>query len=125
MSRVTAVLTRTGRAAAGMTLAALVARVGLPALGALVFLAVLAAGVGCWVVGDDARAVRVSRVLLAWRGNPGCLNADIGVAAQDPQGLVQVSVPAQPVGGGYNPGPSRTSAGGPSDAEQADSADDL
>jgi hypothetical protein len=49
------------------------AGLGLPAFGALVFLAVLAAGVACWVIGSGDRTERVSRVLLAWRGDPGCL----------------------------------------------------
>jgi hypothetical protein len=53
----------------------LLARLGLPAIGALVFLTVLAAGVACWVLGSDDRAARVSRVLLAWRGNPSCLGS--------------------------------------------------
>jgi hypothetical protein len=43
-----------------------VALIGLPALGALIFLTIL-------VIGSDARTERVSRVLLAWRGNVGCL----------------------------------------------------
>ena len=66
--------------AAGIAPAALVARLGLPALGALVFLAVLTAGVTCWLLGSDARTARVSRVLLAWRGNPGCLASGSTVA---------------------------------------------
>ena len=66
-------LRRAGKVAAGVVPAALVAGLGLPALGTLVFLAVLAAGVACWVFGSDARTARVSRVLLAWRGDPGCL----------------------------------------------------
>jgi hypothetical protein len=69
---VTAVRRRAGKVAVGIAPAALMARLGLPALGALVFLAVLAAGVACWMLGSDARAARVSQVLLAWRGNPGC-----------------------------------------------------
>jgi hypothetical protein len=44
----------------------LMARLGLPALGALVFLATLALAAACWVLGSYARADRVSRVLLAW-----------------------------------------------------------
>ena len=70
---VMAMLRRAGKVAAGVVPTALVAGLGLPALGTLVFLAVLAAGVTCWVFGSDARTTRVSRVLLAWRGDPGCL----------------------------------------------------
>ena len=65
MSAMMAMLRRAGKVAAGAVPAALVARLGVPALGALVFLAVLVAGVACWVVGSDARANRVRRVLLA------------------------------------------------------------
>ena len=36
-----------------------VARLGLPALGALVFLAALALVVACWVLGSYARAARI------------------------------------------------------------------
>ena len=66
-----AVFRRVAKLAAGAVPAALVAGLGLPALGALVFLAIPVAGIACWVFGSDARANRVSRVLLAWRGNPG------------------------------------------------------
>jgi hypothetical protein len=47
MSAVTAVLRRAGKIVAGAVPAALVVRLGLPALGAVVFLAVLTLGVGC------------------------------------------------------------------------------
>jgi hypothetical protein len=64
--------------------AALVARLGLPALAALVFLAVLVTGVACWVFGSDARADRVSRVLLAWRGNASCLTSGSAATPDSP-----------------------------------------
>lgn len=70
---VMAALRRAGKIAAGVVPAALAARLGLPALGAAVFLAVLVIGTAWWVFRSDARTERVSRVLLAWRGNPGCL----------------------------------------------------
>ena len=81
---VTAVLRQAGKVAAGIAPTALMARLGLPALGALVFLAVLAAGVTCWLLGSDARAARVSRVLLAWRGDAGCLAAGGAAASAAP-----------------------------------------
>jgi hypothetical protein len=59
-------LRHAGKVTAGALSAALVARLGLPALGALVFLAVLVAGVVCWVLSDDARAECVTRILSAW-----------------------------------------------------------
>ena len=69
-------LRHAGKIAAGAVPAAVLARLGLPALGGVVFLAVLAAGVTCWLLGSDARANRVIRVLLAWKGNPASLPAD-------------------------------------------------
>ena len=46
------------------------AGLGLPALGSL---AVLVLGAACWVLGSEDRTARLSRVLLAWRGNTRCL----------------------------------------------------
>ena len=46
---------------------------GLPALAALIFLAVLVLGVACWVIGSEDRTEHVSQMLLAWRGNANCL----------------------------------------------------
>jgi len=77
-------LRRAGRVTAGVAPALLVAGLGLPALGALVFLAVLATGMACWVFGSDARTNRVSRVLLAWRGDPGCLGGASTAAPASP-----------------------------------------
>jgi hypothetical protein len=91
------VLRRAGKVAAGVVpAAALLAGLGLPALGTLVFLAVLAAGVTCWVLGSDARADRVSRVLRAWRGATG---------DPDPVGAAPV-IPAAP-GSRRSPKPRR------------------
>jgi hypothetical protein len=56
-----------------MVPAALVAGLGMSALGALVLLAVAGIGVACWVIRSDARTARVSRVLLAWCGEASCL----------------------------------------------------
>jgi hypothetical protein len=70
---VTAVLRWAGTVAAGIVPAALVAGLGLPALGGLVFLAILVLGAACWVIGSKDRTDRVSQMLLAWRGNADCL----------------------------------------------------
>jgi len=59
-----------GKVVAGAFPAVVLARLGLSALGTVVFLAVLVAGVTCWLLGSDARAARASQVLLAWKGNP-------------------------------------------------------
>ncbi|MDQ2816377.1 MAG: hypothetical protein M3Z75_32185 [Actinomycetota bacterium] len=67
-------LRQVGKVTVGVVPAVALARLGLPALGVLVFLAVLAAGVGCWVIASKERAERVNRLLLAWRGNVGCLS---------------------------------------------------
>jgi len=50
--------------------------------------------VTCWVIGNGDRTERVSRVLLAWRGNPGCLARD---------GAVLPSVPASRHAAGDGP----------------------
>jgi hypothetical protein len=49
------VLRRAGRTAAGAIPAALLAGLGLPALGALVFLAVAVLAVTCWVIASRER----------------------------------------------------------------------
>ena len=83
---------------------ALVARLGLPALGVLVFLAVLVTWVACWVFRSDARTERVSRVLLAWRGirgssNNGTASGDSGLrTAGLPPPAVRMAVTVRPVG---------------------------
>jgi len=59
--------------AAGIVPAAIVAGLGMPALGALVFLAVLAIAAICWVIGNEDRTERASRLLLARRGDASCL----------------------------------------------------
>jgi hypothetical protein len=81
-----AAIRRVGKVAAGAVSATLIARLGLPALGALVFLAVLVLGTACWVIGSKDRTDRVSRVLLAWRGNIGCLTRDSAIPPPIPAG---------------------------------------
>jgi hypothetical protein len=68
-----AALRHAGKVVAGVLPAALLAGLGLPALGALVFLTVLAFVVVCWVIGSGDRTERVSRLLLAGRGDASCL----------------------------------------------------
>ena len=55
MRAAVAVLRRAGKVAAGTVPTALVAGLGLPALGALVFLAVLVTGAACWIIGSKDR----------------------------------------------------------------------
>ena len=50
---------------------ALLAGLGLPALGALLFLAVAALAVSCWVIASGERTDRVSQMMLARRGHAG------------------------------------------------------
>jgi hypothetical protein len=64
-------LRRAGRAAAGALPAALVAGLGLPALGAVVFLAACVLAVTCWVIASGERTDRVSQLMLARRGQAG------------------------------------------------------
>lgn len=67
-------LKRAGGTAAGMLPAVLLAqRGGMPALVAVVFLAVLVLGVTCWVIGNSERSDRVTRMMLARRGDARCL----------------------------------------------------
>jgi hypothetical protein len=66
-------LKHTARAAAGILPAAVLAGLGMPALGALVFLAVLVLGVICWIIGSGDRSERVTRMILARAGDPRCL----------------------------------------------------
>lgn len=84
MSVVMAALRGACKVAAGMLPAALVAGLGLPALCGLLLLAVLVLAVACWVIGSRDRTERVSRMLLAWRGNVGCLAQDGAVPAARP-----------------------------------------
>ena len=59
--------------------AALLLRLGIPALGALVFLAVLVLGVICWIIGSADRSDRVTRMMLARRGDATCLKLSTSV----------------------------------------------
>lgn len=58
---------------AGALPAGLLARPGMPVLATLVFLGVLVLGVACWIIGSHDRSERVTRLLLARRGDPACL----------------------------------------------------
>jgi hypothetical protein len=69
---VATVVGHVGRGVGAVVSAVAVARMGLPALGALVGLAVLAVGVVCWVIASSERTDRVSRLLLAGRGDAKC-----------------------------------------------------
>ncbi len=73
-------------AGTGAASAVVMAGLSMPGSGFLVFfLAIVLLGVACWVIRSDARADRVSRILLAWRGNAGCLGR--GAAAPGPPAL--------------------------------------
>jgi hypothetical protein len=74
-------LKRASRAAAGMLPAALLVRLGMPALAALVFLAILVLGAICWIISDPDRSDRVNRMLLARRGDARCLVPDPSASA--------------------------------------------
>ena len=62
------ILKRAGRTAAGALPAALLAKLGMPALGALVFFAIVVLAVICWVIASGDRTDRVSQIMLARRG---------------------------------------------------------
>ena len=69
------ILRHAGKVTAWALPMVLAAELGLPALGALLFLAVIALGVICWIIGSDARSERVTRMILAGKGEPGCLTS--------------------------------------------------
>ena len=54
---------------AGMLPAAALARLGVPALAAVVFLAVLTLGAACWVITSSDRSDRVTRMIYARHGD--------------------------------------------------------
>jgi hypothetical protein len=75
-------LKHAGKVASGMLSAALVAGLGIPALGALVFLAVLVLAVTCWVISSGDRTNRVSQILLARRGDASSLTPETAAPSQ-------------------------------------------
>ena len=75
MTGVTDTLKRAGRMTAKALPAAVLAELGLPALGAVVFLAVAALAMTCWVIGSGDRTNRASQLMLAWRGQAECLTS--------------------------------------------------
>jgi len=64
---------RGGQAVAGMLHAVALVRLGISALAAVVFLAVLVLAVICWVISSADRTDRVNRMMLARQGNARCL----------------------------------------------------
>ena len=66
-------LKHAGRTVVGMVPAAFLVRLGVPALVALVFLAVLMLGVICWIINSSDRSDRVTRMIFARHGNATCL----------------------------------------------------
>jgi hypothetical protein len=70
--RAAGTLRRAGQMMAGAIPAALMARLGMPALGAVVFLAVVVLAVTCWVIASGDRTDRVSQMMLARRGQASC-----------------------------------------------------
>ena len=53
--------------------AAVLARLGLPALAALVLLCVLLLAVICWIISNGDRSDRLNRMMLALQGKASCL----------------------------------------------------
>jgi hypothetical protein len=81
-------LKHAGRAAAGMLPAAVLVRLGMPALVTLVFVAVLMIGVICWIISSDDRTDRVNRIMLARRGNAKCLETSASDLGRGPAGML-------------------------------------
>jgi hypothetical protein len=84
------------RGVAAMLPVALLVRLGMPALAALVFLAVLVLAVICWIIASGERCDRVNRIMLARRGDASCL-APPPATAQRGQAPAGSSPDAQPL----------------------------
>ena len=78
-------LSRAGTTMAGIIPATIVAGLGMPALGALVFLAVLVIVAICWIIGNEDRTERASRLLLARRGDASSLAPRKGRTSRTPK----------------------------------------
>lgn len=79
-----AVSSRGARTAAATALVTLLASFGMPALGALVSLVILALAVTCWILASPDRSERICRMLLAGRGDPRCLAPKPGTFPPEP-----------------------------------------
>jgi hypothetical protein len=66
-------LKRAGRMTAGVLPAGLLARLGLPALAALVMLGALLLVVICWIISNGDRSDRAARMMLALQGKASSL----------------------------------------------------
>ena len=66
---------------AGLLPVAALARLGMPALAALVFLAMLVLATACWVISSDDRSARVTRIIYARRGDVRGLQASTSAAS--------------------------------------------
>lgn len=73
-----AVFRYVARTATGTVLVTLLADFGMPALGALVSLVIMALAVTCWILASPDRSERICRMLLAGRGDPRCLASEQG-----------------------------------------------
>jgi hypothetical protein len=71
-----AVFRYVARTATGTALVTLLADFGMPALGALVSLVIMALAVTCWILASPDRSERICRMLLAGRGDPRSLGSD-------------------------------------------------
>lgn len=91
------ILKHAGRTAAGALPAALLAELGMPALGALVFLAIAVLAVICWVIASGDRTDRVSQMMLARRGEASFLAP--GAAAPSTRSDTEAGRPDRPVPG--------------------------
>ena len=74
-------LKHAGRALCVVLPTGLLAQLGMPALAALVFLAVLVLGVTCWIIGNGDRSDRVTRMIFARQGDARCLVPDPSAAS--------------------------------------------
>ena len=66
-------LKHAGRAATGTFSVAALTQLSMPALAVVGLLVMLVLGVICWIISSDERSARVSRMMLARRGDAKCL----------------------------------------------------
>jgi hypothetical protein len=74
-------LKHAGPAAGGTFSLAALTQLSMPALAAVGMLAVLVLGVICWIISSDERSARVSRMMLARRGDAKCLEVNVSPLA--------------------------------------------
>jgi hypothetical protein len=93
---VTGVARSAGRAAAPVSVLALLAGLGMPAVAAAAGLAVLVVVAVCWVLASRERSDRVTRIILARHGDARCLYLSASAEHETPPAPAADAAPARP-----------------------------